>query len=156
MDAKPLQGCGPDCRAAEQGYPAPCEMYQDDHNAGCPRQSKAECCGALTLHAYDCNRVARSSSGERFGEDEPLQIWRTVEGQELAWKDCAGAVPVEVERRDEWAREMMEAPEIRMTRTGDSAVICVIGEMNDAALYDVLVRRVAHFKVERIEDANRG
>jgi hypothetical protein len=81
MDAKPLQGCGPDCRAAEQGYPAPCEMYQDDHHAGCPRQSKAECCGALTLHAYDCNRVARSSSGERFGEDETR--WEVWSGNKL-------------------------------------------------------------------------
>jgi hypothetical protein len=74
-DANAMQGCGPDCRAAEQGYPAVCEMYPNEHHAGCPRQSKAECCNALTLHAYDCNRVSVSGSptsetGERFGEDE--------------------------------------------------------------------------------------
>lgn len=34
-----FQGCGEDCRAAEQGWPAPCEMYPDDRIKGCPRQA---------------------------------------------------------------------------------------------------------------------
>jgi hypothetical protein len=94
-------------------------------------------------------------SSEPDGEDEDIrQIYRGVEGQELTWRDCSGAVPVVLERRDEWAREMFKNPQILMSRTGDSAMICVIGDMDDASLYDVLVRRIAHFRVERIDGAH--
>jgi hypothetical protein len=73
-----MQGCGPDCRAEEQGYPAPCEMYSDMHIAGCPRQSKAECCDALTLHAYDCERPSVPNTGTALSE-EPDEDELTVE-----------------------------------------------------------------------------